>query len=84
VTDHRPAASPDDAPIIALLPRDWPAQLDRLLTDGPRALTQSHLTLVQLLSLTKRLIDDWVLAGADALDALGEAIVTGEVDRDDA
>jgi hypothetical protein len=67
-----------DAPVVALLPRDWPAQLVTLLVD------ERISNRVQLSYRVKRLVDDWVLAGADALDALGEAVVTGEVDRDDA
>jgi hypothetical protein len=83
MTDRTPRDD-DDHPIVALLPRDWPAQLTTLLVD------ERISNRVQLSYRVRRLVDDWVLAGADALDALGEAVVTGRVDlldevgRDDA
>jgi hypothetical protein len=61
--DRLTGSDDPDGPVLALLPRDWPRQLDQVvLTDsGPKSR-------IQLLSLVKRRVDDWVL---DALDRLG-------------
>jgi len=59
------SSSPDDAPIPALLPRDWPRQVDalcELLAAGPGAA-----------ELARRLVDTWVSAADDAACAGGEA-----------
>ena len=59
-----PTGSPNDAPIAALLPRDWPARLDALMPDATNRRV--------LLTLVKRQLDDWVLAALDAREASRE------------
>lgn len=58
------AVNDDDpvAPILALLPRDWPRQLEAQLTDAGNMLG--------LVGLIKRLVDDWVLAASDVVEAV--------------
>lgn len=52
-----------DALVLALLPRDWPRQLEQQVTDAGN--------LLGLVGLIKRLVDDWVLAATDVVDACG-------------
>lgn len=47
--------------VLALLPRDWPRQLDRQVPSAGN--------LLALVTLIKRLVDDWVLAATDVVDA---------------
>lgn len=58
-----------DKPVLALLPRDWPRRLDRLLSDAGNQLG--------LLGLVKRRLDEWVLA---ATDVVTEEVTTGGLD----